>query len=97
MAKIPLTVYLDEEVMAALDGRATALGKTRSACAAQMLGRSIAGGLSEFDELLIDQLTKMRARVEVLTEQGGNVDQARKRSTMLAERFAAEARVRLDR
>lgn len=81
--------------MAALDQHAITIGKKRSACAAQILGRSIAGGLSDFDELLIDQLTKLRARVEVLTEQGGNAKQMRERSGMLAERFAAEARVKL--
>ena len=75
MSKSPLTVYLEGEVLAALEQRATALGMTRSGWAAQAVERALNGGMSSYDTLMLEQTVRCRALLEVLIDAPKNPDE----------------------
>lgn len=105
MARVPITVYLQPDQLAGIERRAGQVGKTRSAWVADTLVRSLEDELLPLDEILLDQLTKVRAGLEVVAEAqvGRGPDskkglaELRQRRTDLATRMLAEARARLRR
>ncbi|PZU72847.1 MAG: hypothetical protein DI530_17850 [Sphingomonas sp.] len=105
MARVPITVYLQPDQLAGIERRASQVGKTRSAWVADTLVRSLEDELLPLDEILLDQLTKVRAGLEVVAEvQVGRGPESKKglaemrqRRTDLATRMLAEARGMLRR
>ena len=105
MARVPITVYLLPEQLAGIERRAAQVGKQRSAWVADTLVRALDDELLPLDEILLDQLTKLRAGLETMVEaQAGRGPDAkarltdlRQRSRDLAARMQAEARERLRR
>jgi hypothetical protein len=105
MARVPITVYLLPEQLAGIERRAAQVGKQRSAWVADTLVRALDDELLPLDEILLDQLTKLRAGVETMVEaQAGRGPDAkarladmRQRGRDLAARMQAEARERLRR
>ena len=105
MARVPITVYLQPDQLSGIERRAGQVGKTRSAWVADTLVRSLEDELLPLDEILLDQLTKVRAGLEVVAEAqvGRGPDskkglaELRQRRTDLATRMLAEARARLRR
>jgi hypothetical protein len=105
MARVPITVYLQPDQLAGIERCAAQVGKQRSAWVADTLVRALDDGLLPLDEILLDQLTKMRASVELLVEgqvghgpkgKAGLVE-IRQRGRDLAARMLAEARERIGR
>jgi hypothetical protein len=105
MARVPITVYLQPDQLAGIERRAAQVGKQRSAWVADTLVRALDDELLPLDEILLDQLTKMRASVELLVEgQAGHgpkgkagLVEIRQRGRDLAARMLAEARERVGR
>lgn len=105
MARVPITVYLQPDQLAGIERRAAQVGKQRSAWVADTLVRALDDELLPLDEILLDQLTKMRASVELLVEgQAGHgpkgkagLAEIRQRGRDLATRMLAEARERVGR
>ncbi|KQM68581.1 hypothetical protein [Sphingomonas sp. Leaf20] len=105
MARVPITVYLQPDQLAGIERRAAQVGKQRSAWVADTLVRALDDELLPLDEILLDQLTKMRASVELLVEgQAGHgpkgkagLAEIRQRGRDLAARMLAEARERVGR
>jgi hypothetical protein len=105
MARVPITVYLQPDQLASIERRAAQVGKQRSAWVADTLVRALDDELLPLDEILLDQLTKMRASVELLVEgQAGHgpkgkagLAEIRQRGRDLAARMLAEARERVGR
>jgi hypothetical protein len=105
MARVPITVYLQPHQLAGIERRAAQVGKQRSAWVADTLVRALDDELLPLDEILLDQLTKMRASVELLVEgQAGHgpkgkagLAEIRQRGRDLAARMLAEARERVGR
>jgi len=105
MARVPITVYLQPDQLAGIERRAAQVGKQRSAWVADTLVRALDDELLPLDEILLDQLTKMRASVELLVEgQAGHgpkgkagLAEIRQRCRDLAARMLAEARERVGR
>lgn len=105
MARVPITVYLQPEQLAGIERRAAQVGKQRSAWVADTLVRALDDELLPLDQILLDQLTKMRASVELLVEaQAGRglegktrLADIRQRGRDLAARMLAEARERIGR
>lgn len=105
MARVPITVYLQPDQLAGIERRAAQVGKQRSAWVADTLVRALDDELLPLDEILLDQLTKMRASVELLVEgQAGpgpkgkaGLAEIRQRGRDLAARMLAEARERVGR
>ena len=105
MARVPITVYLQPDQLAGIERRAAQVGKQRSAWVADTLVRALDDELLPLDEILLDQLTKMRASVELLVEaQAGHGSEGktrlieiRHRGRELAARMLAEARQRVGR
>lgn len=60
MARVPITVYLLPEQLAGIERRAAQVGKQRSAWVADTLVRALDDELLPLDEILLDQLTKLR-------------------------------------
>lgn len=105
MARIPITVYLQPDQLAGIERRAALVGKPRSAWVADTLVRALDDQLLPLDEILLDQLTKMRAGVELIIEGQtapgrdgkARLVEVRKRGRDLAARMLAEALERLRR
>ena len=105
MARVPITVYLQPDQLAGIERRAAQVGKQRSAWVADTLVRALDDELLPLDEILLDQLTKMRASVELLVEgQAGHgpkgkagLAEIQQRGRDLAARMLAEARERVGR
>lgn len=103
MARVPITVYLLPEQLAGIERRAAQVGKQRSAWVADTLVRALNDELLPLDEILLDQLTKVRAGLETIVEaQAGRGPEAktrlanmRQRGRDLAARMQSEARERL--
>ncbi len=68
MARVPITVYLLPEQLAGIERRAAQVGKQRSAWVADTLVRALDDELLPLDEILLDQLTKLRAGLETMVE-----------------------------
>ena len=105
MARVPITVYLQPDQLAGIERRAAQVGKQRSAWVADTLVRALDDELLPLDEILLDQLTKMRASVELLVEGQAvhgpkgkaGLAEIRQRGRDLAARMLAEARERVGR
>ena len=103
MAKVPITVYLEPKQLASVERQAQATGKTRSAWVSETLLRAVEGELLPVDEVLLDQLTKVRANQEqvlkLVTQMNrtASLPNAQKASLELAERMYSEARSRASR
>lgn len=100
MARVPITVYLQPDQLAGIERRAGQVGKTRSAWVADTLVRALEDQLLPLDEILLDQLIKVRAGLELVAEAQAGEGQAgkarlagmRQRRSDLAGRMLAEAR-----
>ncbi|MAC13018.1 MAG: hypothetical protein CMN74_12545 [Sphingorhabdus sp.] len=101
MAKVPITVYLTDRQLAAIERQAEATGKSRSAWVSQALIRAVEGELSPLDDVLLDQLTKVRANQEHVLKSVASLSKSinaadvQKASLDLADRMFAEAKSRV--
>lgn len=99
-AKVPITVYLAPRDLASIEDQAKATGKTRSAWVAAALTRAIEGKLLPIDDILLDQLTKVRANQEQVlklmaqTSRSTPLPEVQKASLAMAKRMYTEARSR---
>lgn len=101
MAKVPITIYVTPKQLASIERQAEAAGKSRSAWVSQTLIRSVEGELSPLDDVLLDQLTKVRANQEHVLKSVANLSKSinaadlQKASLDLADRMFAEAKLRV--
>jgi uncharacterized protein (DUF1778 family) len=103
MAKVPVTVYLEPRQLAQIERQAQAVGKTRSAWIARALVRAAEGELEPLDDILLDQLTKVRANQETVLKLLVGLDKSaalkdvQRSAQNLGERMLVEARARVGR
>lgn len=101
MAKVPITIYLAPNQLAAIERQAEAAGKSRSAWVSQVLIRALEGRLSPLDDVLLDQLTKVRANQEQVLKTLANLSKTvsihdlQTASLDLANRMLVEAKARV--
>ena len=100
MAKVPITIYLTTEQLAKIEHQASVVGESRSAWVSQTLLRALHGELEPFDEILLDQLIKVRANQEQVLKlvakvaKSTSLHDVQKAAFELAERMLVEAKSR---
>lgn len=103
MAKVPVTVYLEPSQLVRIERQAQVVGKTRSAWISRALVRALEGELEPLDEVLLDQLTKVRANQETVLKLLAGLDKStalkdvQRAAQQLGERMLIEAKARVGR
>ena len=103
MAKVPVTVYLEPSQLARIERQAQVVGKTRSAWISRALVRALEGELEPLDDVLLDQLTKVRANQETVLKLLAGLDKSaalkdvQRAAQQLGERMLIEAKARVGR
>lgn len=103
MAKVPITVYLEPSQLARIERQAQVVGKTRSAWISRALVRALEGELEPLDDVLLDQLIKVRANQETVLRLIAGLDKStplkdvQRAAQNLGERMLVEARARVGR
>lgn len=103
MAKVPVTVYLEPSQLARIERQAQVVGKTRSAWISRALVRALQGELEPLDDVLLDQLTKVRANQEIVLKLLAGLDKStalkdvQRAAQQLGERMLVEAKARVGR
>lgn len=103
MAKVPVTVYLEPSQLARIERQAQVVGKTRSAWISRALVRALEGELEPLDDVLLDQLTKVRANQETVLKLLAGLDKStalkdvQRAAQQLGERMFIEAKARVGR
>lgn len=101
MAKVPITIYLSAAQLAKIEHQAQVVGESRSAWVSQTLLRALEGELEPFDEILLDQLIKVRANQEQVLKlvakvaKSTSLQDVQKASRDMAERMLFEAKSRI--
>ncbi|MCO4092963.1 MAG: hypothetical protein HEQ34_13570 [Sphingorhabdus sp.] len=91
MPRHPLTVYLDQPQLLAIEKQARAAGMAKSAWAGKALVRALGEHGSE-SALLLEQTLKVRATLEELVAAHPQKEVIRKKTELRIERYLAKAR-----